>query len=92
MQGKALAARNIQNRTYLKDSLCLCDLAYPITYSLATPDHVGDPTLEGKLFQAVTGHRRGGPGAPGRAHLQYAAVYLPARGLAYPRGRLSAGL
>jgi aldehyde:ferredoxin oxidoreductase len=54
-EGKALAARNIQNHTYLKDSLGLCDLAYPITYSLATPDHVGDPTLEARLFTAVTG-------------------------------------
>jgi aldehyde:ferredoxin oxidoreductase len=53
--GKALAARNIQNRSYLKDSLGLCDLAYPLTYSLATPDHLGDPTLEGRLFTAVTG-------------------------------------
>jgi aldehyde:ferredoxin oxidoreductase len=54
-EGKALAARNIQNRTYLKDSLGLCDLAWPITYSLTKPDPVGDPSLEGKIFAAVTG-------------------------------------
>jgi aldehyde:ferredoxin oxidoreductase len=53
--GKALAARNMQNRTYLRDSLGLCDYAWPITYSLSQPDGVGDPTLEGKLFNAVTG-------------------------------------
>jgi aldehyde:ferredoxin oxidoreductase len=54
-EGKALAARNIQNRTYLKDSLGLCDFVWPITYSLTTPDFVGDPDLEGKIFHAVTG-------------------------------------
>jgi aldehyde:ferredoxin oxidoreductase len=53
--GKALAARNIQNRTYLRDSLGLCDFVWPITYSLNTPDHLGDPALEGKIFTAVTG-------------------------------------
>jgi len=54
-EGKALAARNIQNRTYLRDSLGLCDYVWPITYSLSTPDGVGDPYLEGNLFTAVTG-------------------------------------
>jgi aldehyde:ferredoxin oxidoreductase len=54
-EGKALAARNIQNRTYLKDSLGLCDYVWPITYSLSAPDHIGDPDLEGKIFTAVTG-------------------------------------
>jgi aldehyde:ferredoxin oxidoreductase len=53
--GKALAAKKIQNRTYTKDSLGLCDFAWPITYSFATPDHVGDPNLEAKIFTAVTG-------------------------------------
>jgi aldehyde:ferredoxin oxidoreductase len=54
-KGKALAAKNIQNRTYLRDSLGLCDFVWPITYSLNTPDHLGDPALEGKIFTAVTG-------------------------------------
>ena len=54
-EGKALAAKNIQNRTYIKDSLGLCDFAWPITYSFNTPDHVGDPNLEAQIFTAVTG-------------------------------------
>jgi aldehyde:ferredoxin oxidoreductase len=54
-EGKAMAARNIQNRTYLRDSLGLCDFVWPITYSLTTPDGVGDPNLEGSIFTAVTG-------------------------------------
>jgi aldehyde:ferredoxin oxidoreductase len=54
-EGKAMAARNIQNRTYLRDSLGLCDFVWPITYSLSTADGVGDPYLEGHIFNAVTG-------------------------------------
>ncbi len=54
-EGKALAAVKIQNRTYIKDSLGLCDFAWPIMYSFNTPDHVGDPNLEARIFSAVTG-------------------------------------
>jgi len=54
-EGKALAAVKIQNRTYIKDSLGLCDFAWPITYSFNTPDYVGDPNLEANIFSAVTG-------------------------------------
>ena len=54
-EGKALAAVKTQDRTYIKDSLGLCDYAWPITYSFTTPDHLGDPSLEAKIFTAVTG-------------------------------------
>jgi aldehyde:ferredoxin oxidoreductase len=54
-EGKALAAKRIQNRSYLKDSLGLCDFAWPITYSFSTPDYLGDPHLEARIFSAVTG-------------------------------------
>jgi aldehyde:ferredoxin oxidoreductase len=53
-EGKALAALKMQDRTYLRDSLGLCDFAWPVTYSLSTPDGIGDPTLEGQIFNAVT--------------------------------------
>lgn len=53
--GKALMAKKIQNRTYTRDSLGLCDFNYPIAYSFNTPDHLGDPDLEAKIFNAVTG-------------------------------------
>jgi hypothetical protein len=42
-EGKALASKKIQDRTYIKESLGLCDFAYPITYSLNTPDNYGRP-------------------------------------------------
>jgi aldehyde:ferredoxin oxidoreductase len=54
-EGKAMAAVNIMNRTYVKDSLLLCDSSWPIMVSWSTPDHVGDPGLESRIFSAVTG-------------------------------------
>jgi aldehyde:ferredoxin oxidoreductase len=55
--GKALATKKIQDRTYIKDSLGFCDFAWPIMYSKTTEDRTGDPALEGKIFTAVTGER-----------------------------------
>lgn len=53
--GKALAAKMIQDRQYAKESLIVCDWIYPVSDSRLSPDHVGDPTLESQLFSAVTG-------------------------------------
>jgi aldehyde:ferredoxin oxidoreductase len=53
--GKALAAVKIQNRQHAKDSLILCDFAYPLYDDASSADHVGDPALESRLFTAVTG-------------------------------------
>jgi aldehyde:ferredoxin oxidoreductase len=54
-EGKATAAKKTQDRTYLKDSLGLCDFAWPIMDSLNTADYVGDPTLIERIVTAVTG-------------------------------------
>ncbi|MFO7555021.1 MAG: aldehyde ferredoxin oxidoreductase N-terminal domain-containing protein [Desulfobacterales bacterium] len=54
-EGKARAAVNIMDRTYVKDSLLLCDSSWPIMVSWNTQDHVGDPSLESRIFSAVTG-------------------------------------
>jgi len=54
-EGKAIAAVRIQNRTYAKDSLVLCDAAWPMMDSFNTPDNSGDSALESRLFSAVTG-------------------------------------
>jgi len=53
--GKALAAVKVQNRQYIKESLNLCDFAWPVYDAASTPDHVGDPSIERRLFTAVTG-------------------------------------
>lgn len=54
-EGKALAAVKIQNRQHAKESLILCDFAWPIFDDASSEDHVGDPGLESQLFSAVTG-------------------------------------
>lgn len=54
-EGKAKAAATIQNRSYANESLVLCNVAWPMMFSFNTPDHVGDSTLESKLFSAATG-------------------------------------
>jgi len=55
-EGKALAAKKIQDRQYVRESLILCDIAMnnatTVRYS---EDHVGDPALDSKFFSAVTG-------------------------------------
>ncbi|MBL7119261.1 MAG: hypothetical protein ISS53_01100 [Dehalococcoidia bacterium] len=53
--GKALAAKSIQDRQYAKECLIVCDSVFPVMESRHTEDHVGDPTLESKILSAVTG-------------------------------------
>jgi aldehyde:ferredoxin oxidoreductase len=55
-EGKALAAKKIQDRCHAKDSLILCDLMWPIMGVNSPGDHVGDPTLESQIYTAITGH------------------------------------
>ena len=54
-EGKARASALIQNRQYIKESLVLCDFAWPVYDDASTQDHVGDPGLECKLLSSVTG-------------------------------------
>jgi len=53
--GKALASKKIQDYGYLKASLVLCDLAWPI-YQVHSPDSdIKAYTLESRLVSAITG-------------------------------------
>ncbi len=54
-EGKALAAKAIQDRQYAAEGLVLCDYAWPVMVSPVTDDHVGDPSLESRFLSAVTG-------------------------------------
>jgi aldehyde:ferredoxin oxidoreductase len=54
-EGKALAAKKIQDRQYVKESLILCDFKFPMTVARSSEDRVGDPTLESQIFSAITG-------------------------------------
>ncbi|MFC2059193.1 aldehyde ferredoxin oxidoreductase N-terminal domain-containing protein [Chloroflexota bacterium] len=55
-EGKALAAKMIQDRQYAKECMVLCNYLFPITRVKHSEDHVGDPTVESKLLSAVTGN------------------------------------
>jgi aldehyde:ferredoxin oxidoreductase len=50
-----MAGTRIIDRTYVKDSLGLCDSCWPLMFSNHTKDKVGDTTLEARIFNAVTG-------------------------------------
>jgi aldehyde:ferredoxin oxidoreductase len=54
--GKALATKRIQDYSHANECLILCDFVYPITDVEHTDDHLGDPTVESKLYAAVTGN------------------------------------
>jgi len=55
-EGKALCAKKVQDRAYVKECLGLCDqLPWPITTVEYSMDHVGDPTVESKILAAATG-------------------------------------
>jgi aldehyde:ferredoxin oxidoreductase len=55
--GKALAAKKVQDRSYAQESLVLCDVHWPMVVTSAKnpSGHVGDPTLESQIFTAITG-------------------------------------
>ncbi|MFC2058130.1 aldehyde ferredoxin oxidoreductase family protein [Chloroflexota bacterium] len=54
-EGKALAAKRIQDRSYAKECLVLCSIVWPNLHTRYLEDHVGDSTVESKLLSAVTG-------------------------------------
>ncbi len=51
----ARATAMIQDRQYAHDCLVVCGFLWPITDSQATPDHLGDLSLESSILSAVTG-------------------------------------
>jgi aldehyde:ferredoxin oxidoreductase len=56
-EGKALAAKKVQDRTYAQESLLLCDVHWPM--QVTSPEnptgHVGDPSLESQILSVITG-------------------------------------
>jgi len=54
-EGKAMAAKRIQDHQFVKESMILCDFKFPNTVNMNSPDHTGDPTLESQLYSAITG-------------------------------------
>jgi aldehyde:ferredoxin oxidoreductase len=54
-QGKALAAKRIQDRQYSNECLILCNFAWPLMLVEDSEDHIGDPGVESRVLSAVTG-------------------------------------
>ena len=54
-EGKALAAKKIQDRAYAKESLILCDFLWPILWVRFAENHTGDPAMESRVLSAITG-------------------------------------
>ncbi len=55
-EGKAIAAKRIQDKIHAEESLILCAFFYPLTFCDYTKTHEGDPAIESKLYSAVTGN------------------------------------
>ncbi|MBN1227304.1 MAG: hypothetical protein JXA79_09950 [Deltaproteobacteria bacterium] len=53
--GKSLAAKKIQDRTYAKESLILCDFMWPIIWRRFGEDHSGDSGMESRVLSSITG-------------------------------------
>jgi aldehyde:ferredoxin oxidoreductase len=54
-EGKALAAKKIQDYGYMKESLVICDLAWPIYPVKLKTNDSGFSTIESKILSAITG-------------------------------------
>ncbi len=54
-EGKALAAKRIQDYGYVKESLVICDLSWPIYPARCEIEGLGFSTLESLILSAVTG-------------------------------------
>jgi aldehyde:ferredoxin oxidoreductase len=60
-EGKALAAKKVQDRACAQESLVLCDVHWPMVVTSADDPngHVGDPTVESRIYSAITGCETG---------------------------------
>jgi aldehyde:ferredoxin oxidoreductase len=56
-EGKALAAKKVQDRSCAQESLVLCDVHWPMQVTAADypAGHVGDPAVESQILSAITG-------------------------------------
>jgi aldehyde:ferredoxin oxidoreductase len=55
-QGKALAAKNIQDRTYAKESLVVCDLRWTMADINRAHGGADDTVTEAQIYSAITGN------------------------------------
>jgi len=55
-EGKAVAAKRIQDKINAEECLILCAFFYPLRSCDYTESHEGDPSIESRLYSAVTGN------------------------------------
>jgi len=55
IEKKGAAAVLTQNRCYAMENMIFCDFFWPIDFTGNTETGAGDPTLEARLFSAITG-------------------------------------
>lgn len=55
LDGKAMAAKKIQDYGYMKESLVICDLSWPIYPVKYKPEDTGFSSIESKILSAITG-------------------------------------
>lgn len=53
--GKALAAKMVQDRAYVKESLVVCDMRWPMNLAYYPGGYRGAPHLESQILSAITG-------------------------------------
>ncbi len=51
----APVVKRYHEHSLLKDSYIVCDILFPYIFNANSSDHVGDPSLESRLYSAVTG-------------------------------------
>jgi aldehyde:ferredoxin oxidoreductase len=54
-EGKALAAKKLQDRVFAKESLIVCDLRWTTTEAFRTLGSAGDTVTESQVYSAITG-------------------------------------
>ncbi len=57
LDGKAAAAKRIQERQLAKESIGVCDWVFPLIDVPKGGDHVGDPSFESRILSAALGER-----------------------------------
>jgi len=55
-EGKAIAAKKIQDKIHTEECLILCAFFYPLRSCDSSESHKGDPSIESRLYSAVTGN------------------------------------
>lgn len=79
----APVVKRYYEQAILKDSYVLCDMAFPFLYDANSADHVGDPSIESRLYRAVTGNEM----AEEESYRLGAMLYTLERTLAVRDGR-----